>query len=129
MISTVGVSILVESGGYLTPIIICSRWLTEDHLQAQDDAERAKQAGMDLEDIICCETFVLYSHTREPLPTRQSHSVELGFALGLRVGGGRRDTILVGERTGNVFHYHPLVQHRKNWDEFFAALGDIAHAT
>lgn len=89
------------------------RWLTEDHPQAADNRERAEQACMDLQDITRCDVFVLYSHTRPPLPTRQSHSVELGLALGLQ--DEATHVCLVGERTENVFHYLPQLDHYPTW--------------
>jgi hypothetical protein len=99
---------------------VTSRWLAGEigfgHLP---ETQRSEIANEDIEDILACDTFVLYSHMRPPLPTRQAHTFELGFAAGLnRTAHARRKLYLVGERTENLFHYIDELQHMANWQAF-----------
>lgn len=104
--------LLIQSGHQVT-----SRWLRGETPAPTLPEELQFVAEQDLEDIRATDCFVLYSHTTEPLPTRQGHSVEFGYAMGWDV---TMPVILVGERTMNVFHYSKRVVHYLSWAEFFA---------
>lgn len=115
--------LLIQAGHHVT-----SRWLRGDMPQPITGGELQAVAEQDLEDIRASECFVLYSHTTPPLPTRQGHSVELGYAIGSRIYGGdyQRPCIkvsLVGIRTDNVFHYCDAVNYYPTWGDFFAQYG------
>jgi hypothetical protein len=111
--------LLIQSGHVVT-----SRWLCGETPAPTLPGELQAVAEQDLEDIRAADCFVLYSHTTLPLPTRQGHSVELGYALGLNSANGNYGlpnvaVVMVGERTANVFHYHGAVQHYPTWRDFF----------
>lgn len=115
--------LLIQSGHVVT-----SRWLCGETPRPTTDEEKRKVAEEDLQDIRLAEGLVLYSHITEPLPTRQGHSVELGYAIGSHIYGGDygRPCIkvsLVGVRTDNVFQYCDAVNYYPTWGEFFAKYG------
>lgn len=106
--------LLLQSGHSVT-----SRWLLGHTRNPITEAERQAAAEMDLADIREADCFVLYSHTGLPLPTRQGHSVELGYAMAWTSDS---KVYLVGERTDNVFHYAPRVVHLPAWQDLFDLL-------
>lgn len=107
--------LLIQSGHTVT-----SRWLRGESPKPETAEELQIVAEQDLSDIRDADCFVLYSHTTPPLPTRQGHSVELGYAMGSNVD---RTMIIIGERTLNVFHYCSRVVHFLTWQDFFERYG------
>lgn len=106
--------LLMQSGH-----IVTSRWLHGATPAPILPEELQKVAEEDLADIREADCFVLYSHTGLPLPTRQGHSVELGYAMAWTLDS---KVYLVGERTDNVFHYAPRVVHLPAWQDLFDLL-------
>lgn len=109
--------LLIQSGH-----IVTSRWLRGETPKPETAEELRIVAEQDLSDIRDADCFVLYSHTTPPWPTRQGHSVELGYAMGYDIS---MPIIIVGERTLNVFHYCKRVVHLSTWQEFFEKYGII----
>lgn len=107
--------LLIQSGH-----IVTSRWLQGKTPKPATEQEMRQVAEEDLSDIRDADCFVLYSHTTPPLPTRQGHSVELGYAMGYDTS---IPLIIIGERTDNVFHYANRVVHLLTWQEFFEKYG------
>lgn len=87
-------------------IAVTSRWIEGQHeitADADSDAQRARFALEDLQDVRAASWLVMYSPRDHFRTGRGGRHVEVGVALALRI-----PIILVGERE-NVFHY--LIEH------------------
>lgn len=93
---------LFEAAGFE----VTAHWITrESHLTYEDMAkpeyeeEMINQAVMDVEDIVASDVFVILN-----LDKSEGKATEFGFAYSLGI-----PTILVGERTRNIFYFLPNV--------------------
>jgi hypothetical protein len=107
---------------------ITSRWLLGLTPEPLSPEARAQIAADDLHDLAEADIFILWRVP--PLPERQGHTAELGAALKQKVYASDLRLVLVGERTENVYDWHPAIEHYPTWPPILEQLGvPILHAT
>jgi hypothetical protein len=103
---------------------ITSRWLLGLTPEPLSPEARAQIAADDLHDLAEADIFILWRVP--PLPERQGHTAELGAALERKVYVPDLRIVLVGERTENVYDWHPAIEHYPTWPPLLESLGVLA---
>jgi hypothetical protein len=100
---------------------ITSRWLLGLTPEPLSPDMRAMIAANDMSDLAAADIFVLWRV--RPLPERQGHTAELGAAIARKVYVPDLRILLVGERTENIYDWHPSIEHFTDWTTLLESLG------
>jgi hypothetical protein len=100
---------------------VTSRWLLGLTPEPLSPELRATIAAEDLHDLAEADIFILWRVP--PLPERQGHTAELGAALERKVHVPDLRILLVGERTENVYDWHPAIEQFPAWPPLLESLG------
>ena len=92
---------------------VTSRWID---LVRETEADAAKCARVDIEDIETADTLIGFSDPPRSTSSRGGHFFEEGYAF----ARGRR-VIIVGHRS-HVFHFLPALEFYPTWPEALRAL-------